>query len=56
MLTYFLQNFLASNQRTPSAATGEKKSEKSEEASERPNIPQGARDIAGSVYNLLITV
>lgn len=52
MLTYFLKNFLASNQRTPSAATEEKKSEKSEGAS----IPQGARDIPGSVYNRLITV
>ncbi len=56
MLTYFLQNFLASNQRTPSAATEEKKSEKSEGASERASIPQGARDIPGSVYNRLITV
>ncbi len=56
MLTYFLQNFLASNQRTPSAATEEKKSEKSEGASEGASIPQGARDIPGSGYNRLITV
>jgi len=35
MLTYFLLTFLASNHRTPSAATEEKKSEKSVGASER---------------------
>ncbi len=35
MLTCVLPNFLASNQRTPSAATEEKKPEKSEGASER---------------------